>query len=95
MQEGRRTLTWAYAFFGCGALSALLGYGRLYQVHTVAASRLVPGTIAMGLMFALSVASTLRVVRDLRYASAPRFQVQVLMGAGISLFLVSVALSLR
>ncbi len=35
---------------------------------------------------------TIRVVRDLRYAAAPRVQAQVLMGAGVGLFLVSVAL---
>ena len=95
MQEGRRTLRWAYALFGCGALSALLGYWGFYRAHALAASRLVPGTITMGLMFALFVASTLRSVQDLRDASAPRLQAQVLMGAGIGLFLVSVALSLR
>jgi len=35
------------------------------------------------------------VVRDLRYAAAPRIQAQVLMGAGVGLFLVSVARSMR
>ena len=40
-------------------------------------------------------AMTLRVVRELRYAAAPRVQAQVLMAAGVGLFLVSVALSLR
>ena len=53
------------------------------------------GLVVSGLMFAVYVAITLRVVRDLRYAAAPRVQAQVLMGAGVGLFLVSMALSLR
>ena len=95
MQEGRRSLIWAYVFFGCAALSALLGYWRLLQSGTAPASALGRGLVVSGLMLAAHVAMTLRVVRDLRYAAAPRIQAQVLMGAGVGLFLVSVALSMR
>jgi hypothetical protein len=95
MQEGRRSLTWAYVFFGCATLSALLGYWRLLEAHVVPAAVLWRGLVVSGLMLAAYLAMTLRVVRDLRYAAAPRIQAQVLMGAGVGLFLVSVALSLR
>lgn len=95
MQERRRSLTWASVFFGCGALSALIGYGRLLEARVASAPALGRGLIVSGLMFAVYVTMTIRVVRDLRYAAAPRVQAQVLMGAGVGLFLVSVALSLR
>ena len=95
MQEGRRSLAWAYVFFGCAALSALLGYWRLLEAHVAPASVLWRGLAVSGLMLAAYVAMTLRVVSELRYAAAPRIQAQVLMGAGVGLFLVSVALSLR
>jgi hypothetical protein len=93
--QGQRSLTWAYVFFGCGALSALLGYWRLYSAHTVPASRLVLGTVTLGLMAALFVAITLRVSHDLRDVPTPNVRSRVLMGGGIALFLVSMALSLR
>jgi hypothetical protein len=95
MQERRRSLTWAYVFFGCATLSALLGYWRLLEAHVVPAAVLGRGLVVSGLMLAAYLAMTLRVVRDLRFAAAPRIQAQVLMGAGVGLFLVSVALSLR
>jgi hypothetical protein len=93
MQQRDRSLTWAAVFFGCGALSALIGYVRLVEAH--AAPALGRGLAVSGLMFAVYVTITVRVVRDLRYAAAPRVQAQVLMAAGIGLFLVSMALSLR
>ena len=95
MQERRRSLAWASVFFGCGALSALLGYGRLLEARVATTPALGRGLVVAGLMFAVYVTITIRVVRDLRYAAAPRVQAQVLLGAGVGLFLVSVALSLR
>jgi hypothetical protein len=95
MQEGRRSLAWAYVFVGCAALSALLGYWRLIQTSVAPASVLARGLVVSALMLGAYVAMTLRVVRELRYAAAPRIQAQVLMGAGVGLFLVSVALSMR
>jgi len=95
MQQRDRSLAWASVFFGCGALSALLGYWRLLEAHVVPAAVLGRGLVVSGLMLAAYLAMTLRVVRDLRFAAAPRIQAQVLMGAGVGLFLVSVALSLR
>jgi hypothetical protein len=95
MQERRRNLAWASVFFGCGALSALVGYVRLLEAHVVPAVVLVRGLFVSGLMFAAYVTITVRVVRELQYAAAPRIQVQVLLGAGVGLFLVSMALSLR
>jgi hypothetical protein len=95
MQQRDRSLTWAAVFFGCGALSALIGYVRLVEAHTARAPALGRGLTVSGLMFAVYVTITVRVVRDLRYAAAPRVQAQVLVAAGIGLFLVSMALSLR
>jgi hypothetical protein len=95
MQDARRTLAWAYVFLGCAALSALLGYWRLLQSSTASASVLARGLVVSGLMLVAYVAMTLRVVRELRYAAAPRIQAQILMAAGVGLFLVSVALSMR
>ncbi len=95
MQERRRSLAWASVFFGCGALSALIGYVRLLEAHVVPALALARGLFVSGLMFAAYVTITVRVVRELRYAAAPRVQAQVLLGAGVGLFLVSMALSLR
>jgi hypothetical protein len=95
MQQRRGSLAWAAIFFGCGALSALIGYVRLLDAHVVPAPALVRGLFVSGLMFAAYVTITLRVVRELRYAAAPRVQAQVLLGAGVGLFLVSMALSLR
>jgi len=95
MQDARRTLAWAYVFLGCAALSALLGYWRLLQSSTAPASALGRGLVVSGLMLVAYLAMTLRVVRELRYAAAPRIQAQILMAAGVGLFLVSVALSMR
>lgn len=95
MQEGRSSLAWAYVFFGSAALSALLGYWRTIGAHPAPTSALARGLAVSALMLAAYVAVTLRAVRELRYAAAPRIQAQVLMGAGVGLFLVSVALSLR
>ncbi len=95
MQDRRRSLAWAYVFFGCAALSALLGYWRLLEARGVATPALGRGLVVSALMLAAYVTMTFRVVRELRYAAAPRIQAQVLMGAGVGLFLVSVALSMR
>jgi hypothetical protein len=95
MQEGRRSLAWAYVFFVCGALSALLGYWRLLEARVVPVPTLARGLVVSGLVLVIYVVMTLRVVRDLRYAAAPSIQAQVLTGAGVGLILVSVALGLR
>jgi hypothetical protein len=95
MQERRTRLTGAYVFFGCAALSALLGYWRLLEAPGAQTPALGRGLVVSALMLAAYVAMTFRVVRELRYAAAPRIQAQVLMAAGVGLFLVSVALSLR
>jgi hypothetical protein len=95
MQAKRISPTWAYVFFGCGVISALLGYWRLLEARGAPAPTLVRGLLVSGLMLAIYLAMTLRVVRDLRDAAPPRIQAQVLMGAGVGLFLVSVALGMR
>ena len=94
MQHRDGSLAWAAVFFGCGALSALIGYARLVEAHVAPASALGRGLAVSGVMLAVYVTITMRVVRDLRYAAAPRVQAQVLLGAGVGLFLVSMALSL-
>jgi hypothetical protein len=55
----------------------------------------VLGTVTLGLIAALFVAITLRVSHDLRDVPTPNVRSRVLMGGGIALFLVSMALSLR
>jgi hypothetical protein len=89
------SLTWAYVFFACGVMSALLGYWRLIEARATPAPTLVRGLVVSGLMLALHVAMTLRVVSGLRDAASPRVRAQVLMGAGVGVFLVSVALGMR
>jgi hypothetical protein len=89
------SLAWAYVFFWCGAISSLLGYWRLLGASVAPAPVLVRGLVVSGLMLAAYLAMTLRVVRDLRGAVPPRIQVQVLLGAGVGLFLVSVAVGMR
>ncbi len=89
------SLAWAHVFFWCGAIAALLSYWRLLEARVAPAPTLVRGLVVSGLMLAIYVAMTLRVVRDLRDVAAPRIQAQVLMGAGVGLFLVSVAIGMR
>ena len=95
MQQRSDSLIWARIFCGCGALSALIGYWRLLTSGTVHGSTLARGVAVSAAMLVAYVVVTVRVMRDLRYASAPRIEAQILIGAGIALFLVSVALSLR
>jgi hypothetical protein len=95
MQARHRTLVWPSVFFGCGALSALIGYVRLVWAHAVPALALGRGLFVSGVMFAAYVTITVQIVRELRYAAAPRIQARVLLAAGIGLFLVSAAVSLR
>ncbi len=95
MQKGRRRLIWAYVFFGCAAVSTLLGYWGLLRSGTAPASTLGRGLVVSALMLAAYVTMTLRVVRELRDTAAPRIQAQIVMGAGVGLFLVWTALTLR
>jgi hypothetical protein len=95
MQTGRGTLTWAYVFFWCGALSVLLGGWRVARSGAVPASRLVPGGIMAALVFAAYVAAWLRMVRRLPGLSPPAAQQGFLLLAGVGLILASMLLNLQ
>ncbi len=45
MQQGRRSLAWASVFFGCGVLSALIGYVKLLEARVAPAPALGRGLI--------------------------------------------------
>ena len=95
MQTGRGSLTWAYLFFWCTALSVVLGVWRVARSAGGPATRLVPGTVMASLVFAIYVAASLRAVRRLPGLSPHAAQQSVLMLAGMGLILASMLVSLR
>jgi hypothetical protein len=95
MQAGPRTLTWAYAFFWCAALSVVLGFWGLVRSTTIPIAGLAPRAVFAVATLAIYVGAALRTVRRLPTMSLAAARSSVLMLAGIGLLLASMLLNLR
>jgi hypothetical protein len=95
MQPRRSTLTWAYVFFWCAALSVVVGFWGLARSATVPAGRLVPGAIFSFALLAVYVGTSMLMVRRLPAMSLAAARQSILMLAGTGLFLASMLLNLR
>jgi hypothetical protein len=95
MQARRSTLTWAYLFFWCTALSAAFEFWRVVRSTATLAARLTPQSVFAFAMLLVYVGGALLTVRWLPGMSPPRARESVLLLAGVGLLLASALLELR
>ncbi len=95
MRTERGSLTWAYVFFWCGALAAILGFWRAETTPGTSAARRAPETVVALAMLAVFVGGTLLTERRLPTRTPAAARGSVLMLAGVGLLLASVLLRLR
>jgi hypothetical protein len=95
MQTGRGTLTWAYVFFCCGALSTALGFWRAATTPGTSVARLAPEAVVAFVMLVSYVGGALLTERRLPSMTLTAARGSVLMLAGVGLLLASMLLNLR
>jgi hypothetical protein len=95
MRSERGALRGAGIFFGCGVVAVAAGFWTVARSQAVPTTRLAPGLAFSLMMLALYIGATIRAVRRLTDEPPAIVQQRMLTVAGLGLFLVSLALSLR